>query len=383
VTLDDYAGFIARHPFVVLIVSLLVTTVIAYGAGYVETVNQGQSDILPDSLPSVAAFDTISKEFSSESGTSYTILLEAQPSSSNSTEIRDLRDPRALRFTSTVTNDISSFDNVRSVNSLTSLLDDIPSSKRQVKERLSTLGQSRWSGYLTDDYTASQIQIQSRETNTGVDLADRIRLAVESNDKPAGINVVYTGQPYIDEAFQEQSGQTMALTGLVAVIGVFAVVIYMFRSLTYGLTALSTLIFGVIAGYGIFGWLGLNMSPGTSGAITMGIGVAIDFGIQPIARYLEERQGLDMESALQETMTGVITPMTIGLLAANIGFLSLNVGRVTFLSDLGSLLTFTTTMAYVAAFTVTPAILIIYDIYFTDDNGYFSLAVLLNNEVNQ
>lgn len=382
-TLRAYARFIAQHPAKVLVVSLLITAALTYGAGFVETVNQDQGDILPDSLPSVAAFDTISKEFSSESGTSYTILLETQPSTVNSTEIRDLRDPRALRFIRTVTNDIASFDNVRSANSLTSLFDDIPADKRGVKDRLTTLGESRWSGYLTEDYTATQIQIQSRDTDTGSDLADRIRLAVQSNDQPAGVNAVYTGQPYIDEAFQEQSGQTMALTGLVAIIGVFAVVIYMFRSLTYGFTALSTLIFGVLTGYGIFGWLGLNMSPGTSGAITMGIGVAIDFGIQPIARYLEEREEFRAPKALEETMTGVVTPMTIGLLAANIGFLSLNVGRVTFLSDLGSLLTFTTTMAYVAAFTITPAILILYDYYFTDDNGYFSLAVLLNDEVNQ
>ncbi len=382
-TLRAYARFIAQHPAKVLVVSLLITAALTYGAGFVETVNQDQGDILPDSLPSVAAFDTISKEFSSESGTSYTILLETQPSTVNSTEIRDLRDPRALRFIRTVTNDIASFDNVRSANSLTSLFDDIPADKRGVKDRLTTLGESRWSGYLTEDYTATQIQIQSRDTDTGSELADRIRLAVQSNDQPAGVNAVYTGQPYIDEAFQEQSGQTMALTGLVAIIGVFAVVIYMFRSLTYGFTALSTLIFGVLTGYGIFGWLGLNMSPGTSGAITMGIGVAIDFGIQPIARYLEEREEFRAPKALEETMTGVVTPMTIGLLAANIGFLSLNVGRVTFLSDLGSLLTFTTTMAYVAAFTITPAILILYDYYFTDDNGYFSLAVLLNDEVNQ
>lgn len=381
--LDKYAGFIADHPFFTLLVSLAVTAVLTYGAGFVETVNQDQSDILPDSLPSVAAFDTISKEFSSESGTSYTILLEVAPSSANSTEIRDLRDPSALRFIRTVSNDISSFNNVRTVNSLTALFDGIPVSQRSATERLDTLGQSRWSAYLTEDYTATQIQIQSRDTETGGDLSDRIQLAVQSIDKPAGIDVVYTGQPYIDEAFQEQSGQTMALTGIVALLGVFAVVIYLFRSITFGFTALSTLVFGVLTGYGIFGWLGLNMNPGTSGAITMGIGVAIDFGIQPIARYLEERESLGIKSALQDTMTGVVTPMTIGLIAANIGFLSLNVGRVTFLSDLGSLLTFTTTMAYIASFTVTPAILVIYDTYFTDDDGYFSLIKTFNYEVNQ
>ena len=154
-TLRAYARFIAQHPAKVLVVSLLITAALTYGAGFVETVNQDQGDILPDSLPSVAAFDPISKEFSSESGTSYTILLETQPSTVNSTEIRDLRDPRALRFIRTVTNDIASFDNVRSANSLTSLFDDIPADKRGVKDRLTTLGESRWSGYLTDTNTES------------------------------------------------------------------------------------------------------------------------------------------------------------------------------------------------------------------------------------
>jgi len=72
--------------------------------------------------------------------------------------------------------------------------------------------------------------------------------------------------------------------------------------------------------------------------------------------------------------------MTVGLIAANIGFLSLNVGRVTFLSDLGTLLTLTTTMAYISAFTVIPPALILYDRYFTENgtSGFTLSKIRLN-----
>jgi predicted RND superfamily exporter protein len=169
----------------------------------------------------------------------------------------------------------------------------------------------------------------------------------------------------------------MQITGLVAILGVIAVVIILFRSIFYGLTSLLTLVFGIATGFGIFGWLGLNMSPATSGALTMGIGVAIDFGIQPIARYIEERDSFGIEKSMEETIKGVITPMTVGLVAANIGFLSLNVGRVTFLSDLGTLLTMTTTMAYIAAFTVIPPALVIWDRYFTFGTENFTLSKII------
>jgi predicted RND superfamily exporter protein len=377
--LAAYTGWVADHPFIMLTLSLAALITLSAGASYVETEQQSQDDLLPDSLPTMQAFDTISKEFGGQSGTSYTILFEATPTTPNSTEVTDVRDPRVLRFIDVVTSDIESFDSVRSASSVTDLFQTVPSSQRGVRETLEALGEPRWSAYLTDDFTASQVQVQSIDLSGDAQmaLADRIRLAVRSHDKPPGLQATYTGQPYIDQAFQAQTQSTMSITGLVALLGVIGVVIYLFRSLTYGLTALSTLVFGVSAGFGIFGWLGLNMSPATSGALTMGIGVAIDFGIQPIARYLEERDGLGIKSALQETTTGIVTPMTIGLLAANIGFLSLNVGTVTFLSDLGSLLTLTTTTAYVSAFTITPAILVIYDRYFTDSNG-FTLAKVLN-----
>lgn len=381
--LEAYADLIQRRPLTVLLTAVLIAGALASGASNVETVEQNQEDLLPDSIPVMKAFNVISAEFTSNSGTSYTMLVETSPRYSNSTEVRDLRNPEALRFFRSVSSDLESLDDIRSVSGPSDLFrGSIPPTKSEVKRTFSILGEGRWSNYISEDYSAAVLRINSYDINSEeqMEMAETIRETVRIHERPAGLDTSYTGQPFINEAFQNQTQETMSVTGIVAIIGVIIVVVVLFRSLFYGGASLLALIFGIATGFGIFGWLGLNMTPSTSGALTMGIGVAIDFGIQPIARYIEEREGLGIEKGLEESIKGVITPMTVGLIAANIGFLSLNVGRVTFLSDLGTLLTLTTTMAYVAAFTVIPSALVIWDRYFTFGTENFTLEKIFSYE---
>lgn len=380
--LESYAEMVQRHPVKLLTVALLVTVVLSSGASMVETKQQNQEDLLPDSIPTMKAYETISAEFSSGSGTTYNVLVEAEPQYANSTEIRDLRSPEALRYMESASEDLRAVDKISSVSGPGDLFSDLPSGKSETRQILETLGEQRWRQYFSSDFSTAKINIQSVDLTAQeqMEIADTIRNTFRVHDKPAGVSLSYTGQPFIDQAFQNQTQETMSVTGIAALLGVILVVVILFRSLFYGGTSLLTLVFGVATGFGIFGWLGLNMSPATSGAITMGIGVAIDFGIQPIARYIEERKHFQIEKSLEETIKGVATPMTVGLIAANIGFLSLNVGRVTFLSDLGTLLTLTTTMAYVSAFTVIPSSLVIYDRYFTaNGTSGFTLSKLTSN----
>lgn len=376
--LEKYANFLEKHPLKMLSAAFITALILSSGASKVQTEEMSQEDILPDSLPVMAAYDRISSEFSSSSGTSYTLLIETAPNYANSTEIRDLRNPRALRFFKSVSSDLRSFDDIRTVSGPSDLFRNIPSGMSESRQVFRRLGEQRWSRYITSDYSAAKIEIRTYELSDSekMEMTDLIRQTVRVHEKPAGLQITYTGQPFIDQAFQNQTQRTMQLTGIVAILGVILVVIILFKSVFYGLNSLLALIFGIATGFGIFGWLGLDMSPATSGALTMGIGVAIDFGIQPIARYMEERENFGIEKSMEETIQGVATPMTIGLIAANIGFLSLNVGRVTFLSDLGTLLTLTTTMAYVAAFTVIPAALVVWDRYFTYGTENFTLSKL-------
>ena len=359
--IDSYSKKIVNHPIKLLIILTVSSILIATGASNIENVDQNNEDFLPDTVESVEAFDVIGAEFGQgEGGTTYTVMLESSPSYANSTEIRDVRDPELLRYIETISNDIESIDDVVTVNSAADLVES-PASKREAIKQLQESGQA--SQYISEDYSFTILRISTTDISSDEqdELASRIRTSVERNDKPAGIEAGYTGQPFINQAFQRESQSTQGQTSLLSIIGVFLVVVLLFRSVINGLTSLSALIFGIITGIGIFGWLGFNLSPATSGSISMGMGIAIDFGIQTVSRYKDERERYEIEKAVSEMIKGVIKPMTIALIAAIIGFTALSFGRITFLSELGTLLTLTTLFAYIGALTLIPILLVLYD----------------------
>lgn len=359
--LEKYSGLLAEKPGAVLVLIILTTAALAVGATSIETVNQSNEDFLPDTIDSVRAFDIIGAEFGrGGGGSTYTVLFETGPNYANSTEIRDVRNPELLRYIETVSNDISKFNDVVTVSTPTDLVDN-PSTTREASKQLADSGQT--SSFISDDYSFAIIRITSADISSGEaeELATRIKTAVERNDKPSGIEVGYTGSPFINQAFQQESQSTQGQTSIISLIGVFVVVVLLFKSVTNGLTSLSALIFGIVSGFGFYGWLGMNLSPATSGAISMGMGIAIDFGIQTVSRYKEEREDYGIQESLEKMIAGVMKPMTIALVAAVIGFTALSFGRITFLSSLGTMLTLTTVFAYIGALTLIPVLLVLND----------------------
>jgi len=363
--IKGYSNFVAEHPLKFLVILVGATGVIAGGATSIETVSQNNEDFLPDTVESVNAFDIIGAEFGNGGGSTYTVLLETSPEHPDSNEIRDVRNPELLSYIEKVSNDLESMKEVSMVSSAADLVEN-PSTKREAWRQMQESGQA--SQYVSEDYSFTILRVSSTDLNSDeqAELAERIRTSVERNGLPAGIETGYTGQPFIDQAFQNESQSTQGQTTLLSLIGVFVVVIFLFRSLVNGLTSLSALIFGVLAGMGIYGWLGMNLSPATSGSISMGIGIAIDFGIQTVSRYKEERKNLGIEESLYNMIEGVINPMTIALIASIIGFTALSFGRITFLSELGTILSLTTTFAYIGALTLIPALLVAYDRYLSN-----------------
>ena len=358
---EKYSKLIVDHPFALLVALIVSAAIVFTGATQIEQVSQNNEDFLPDTVPSVEAFDVIGAEFGQGGGGStYTVLLETDPKYANSNEIRDIREPEVINYVETVSNDIESFKEVVTVSSVADLVNN-PSTRRDVIRQLEASGQS--SRYVSQDKSFTIIRISSTDISADEEeeLASRIKTSVERNERPSGIEAGYTGQPFINQAFQEQSQSTQGQTSILSLIGVFLVVILLFRSIVSGLTSLSALVFGIMTGIGMFGWLGLNLSPATSGAISMGMGIAIDFGIQTVSRYREERKDSGIEKSLAEMFIGVINPMTIALISSIIGFTALSLGRITFLSDLGTILSLTTLFAFIGALTIIPTLLVIYD----------------------
>ena len=131
---EKYAEIIARNPWKVLILSLLAVGILTAGSSKVETEDQDINDFLPDKYAPVEALNTIDAEFGSAEATTYTILLETRPRYANSTEIRDVRDPRFLRYTEKISREAKEMERVNTVDSPSNLFQDIPPTQREVEK---------------------------------------------------------------------------------------------------------------------------------------------------------------------------------------------------------------------------------------------------------
>jgi len=89
------------------------------------------------------------------------------------------------------------------------------------------------------------------------------------------------------------------------------------------------------------------------------MGIGIDFGIQIVNRFKQERKQHEIEKAMEVTLLNVFTPMLITTLAALIGFRAMSLGQLTLLGDLGNMMSFGVLFCFIAAVTAIPSVLVI------------------------
>ncbi len=215
--------------------------------------------------------------------------------------------------------------------------------------------------YVSDDYTTSIIRINLAEMNEEEkeDFIDELEHIISETEKPAGVNIGLTGSPVISKELKKQVMPTMQTTSMFSLIGIFIVVCLLFRSLRQGIISLLAIGFGIIWVYGVLGLLGMHISSTMSGGISMIMGIGIDFGIQVVNRFKQERKKHKIEKAMKITLSNVFMPMLITTLAALIGFRAMSLGQLTMLADLGNMMSFGVLFCFIAAITVIPSVLVI------------------------
>lgn len=230
---------------------------------------------------------------------------------------------------------------------------------REKNEKPVKLNQFKY--YVSDDYTTSVIRINLAEMNEEQkkDFIDELKHIIGETKKPAGLNIGITGDPVVSEELKNQIMPTMQTTSMFSLIGIFIVVCLLFLSLRYGIISLLAIGFGIIWVYGVLGLLGMSISSTMSGGISMIMGIGIDFGIQVVNRFKQERKKHKIEKAMKITLSKVFVPMLITTLAALIGFRAMSLGQLTLLADLGNMMSFGVLFCFIAAVTVIPSTLVI------------------------
>lgn len=369
--LEAYGKLLGKRPYLVLGICILLFIISNIGSSLIKNEVTDFNDQVPDNIESIKAFEFIGDEFG-ETGSNVIYVVEIDPSVAGSTESRDIRDPEILEFMKLVSAKISSLDEVNSVTSAASIISSsnsgkIPRSKSNVMEIMETVRSQSppdapdpFSFFISEDYTTAAIRVNyftaASESEAFVD--ELLKLG-EETIPPLGVKLTATGGPITDTVLNRQIGPTFAITGTLSFVGIFIVVVLLFYSLRYGLTSLIAVVFGSTWAFGFAGFIGFSLTPQTSGALSLILGIGIDFGIQVVMRFRQELRNLDPRDAIAKTMPNVIPPMTIATLSIVLGFKALSFGNLQFIGALGDIMALGVLMSYLAAITVVPSILVV------------------------
>ena len=362
--LEGYAKFVSHHAPVVLAIFFIFTIFMGYQASLMETAGTSQKDWLPEDIEVINTYELIADQFAG-SFSSATIVVEAAPGYAGSDEIRDMRDPRVLRYVDVLAERAKLVYGVVSAESAADVIKEanggkIPSSLRSVKSLLehNEMVKQQMSNYICDDNTMSVVRLKLQEDVDEARVVEGLNEVIKGN-KPPGVVVELSGDPVAEVTMRELAQETMGKTSFVSFALIIVILIILFVSLKYGLIPLLTIVFGVIWAFGTLVLAGFEVTPSTSGVMAMIMGIGIDFGIQVTKRFRFELRTQKREDAMVDTLKNVFYPMTITTIAAVTGFLCLGLGKLPVMKDMGTMMAVGVVFCAIAALTVVPAVLVL------------------------
>ncbi len=363
--IKKYADFVSYHPFIVLALMLIVTYFAFSFASSIEMESDDYEDLLPEEIEVIAAMKYVRQEFGGAD--SVLVVIESDPKNANSNEIRDVRDPRVLDYMSLLQERAILVDNVVSASSASDILKElnsgyVPKSLNTVKTL--SLQTSRLGSYVSSDNSIALVKLRMSDAADSKEIEELERdlnNVISEMPRPPGISVKLSGQKIQMPVLKRLIQPDMQRTSRISLAAILIIIFLLFRSIKHGLIPLMTIILGVLWSMGFMGFIGMNLSSMTSGVIAMIMGIGIDFGIQTVTRFRQEIIRNVAKEAMSITISNVFMPMATTTLAALIGFQAMSLGELTIMADLGTIMSYGVAASFVAAITVVPALLVIFE----------------------
>jgi predicted RND superfamily exporter protein len=372
--IELYSNFVTKFPVIVLMLMLAVSMFAVHMAGTIQTKKSDVKSMLPQDVEAISTLNSIENEFGSTNIISFAV--EINPEYKGSDEVRDVRDPRVIQYMDQLSVLALHTDNVIDVTGAASVIKNIndgrlPQSIRDIQELTNKNG--LLDRYISKDYTLALVSIRTADDVNLDILEPELEKILMQVPKPPGITASLGGSVMESQKMKQAIAPDMAKTSMYSLIGILIIILAMFRSIKYGFTPMTTILFGTLWTMGYVGLIGMGLSSQTSGVISMIMGIGIDFGIQVVTRYRFELENmltlkarhpqlqLGHREAMAVTLNNVIIPMLTTTLAALIGFQAMSLGRLTFLGDMGTMMSYGVAASMIAAITVVPSITLIAD----------------------
>jgi len=364
--IEKYSNVVSTKPWMVIIFCIILTLILIYGSTLVEMQTMEYKNMLPQGIDEIESINFIGSEFDN-SGNQLVFVIEIDSQEINSTEPRDIRDYKIAMYINEIGEKISKMRNVINVSSYPTLIKSynsnyLPKSNNEILEIINNPNfENNFNSYINPDHSMTLLRVHINELNQSEkdELINDLDNILEETKKPVGIKVNYTGDIKINNEIMNLIGPTMSSTTSISMLAILIIVSLLFFSIKKGVIALSAIIFGTLWVFGGIGFINLRINSIMSAAISMIMGIGIDFGIQIVNRFIQERKINTIEESIKNTLNNTLPQMFVTTLAALIGFRAMSLGQLTLLGDLGTMMSLGIMFCFLAATLIIPPIIVI------------------------
>ena len=235
----------------------------------------------------------------------------------------------------------------------------IPEVAEDIDLYLSSLTRGDLEPFVTEDYTTARISVRHNVTdsvrlNAAVDELIEVMPTILGPD----IDFAVTGKNLMVNRAAESlmKGQIASLILILFIIFVLFTVLY--TSWLAGLLALVPNLIPIVLNFGLMGYLGVPLNPGTAMVAAIAIGVAVDDTIHLMTRFgTESKLHIDERDAVRATIRGEAVLIVSTSIALALGFGVLALSNFRIVAQFGLLASATMIYAAVADLLIMPILL--------------------------
>jgi len=357
-----YARFLSQKPFLVLILSILLSILMFYSFISLGMTGIDLEDVLPEGSEEIETITLIGEEFTSE--VTVLFFVEIDNIYPNSNEPTDIRDPRIIRYIDIITQKAKTLDYVNDVTSLSTIIKEsndghIPNSINEIQNILSPMISLRGLVSKDNSFTLIRLNMNDIPYEKAESIIDELQSILDETEKPSGISAELAGGAVEGVEFDRLVGPDSQKTSIISLIGILVILYFLLRSVKSTILTIATILFGIVWALGFAGIIGMTLNPITTSVTTMIMGIGIDFGIQVITRYKYELNRYDKRKAMEETITNIFFPISITTISALVGFRAMSLGELKIMAELGVIMSFGVAGCMLAAVTIIPSLLVL------------------------
>jgi hypothetical protein len=338
-----------RHPKTVISILAVAVFVSLFFASQVQMVTSSETFFPEDSVV-YNDFKAYQKDFGTDT---VFVMVKSE----------NVLEPYVFDYLSQLERQLQGLDYVISTSSAAGRVTDKEASSQEALQAAYDSG--RMDGLVPKRDTALII-VQVPELEQPGAIAVDMEKAIDFVDRPPGVAVEASGGPMLDYQLGMIMGMSMGMMFGVALILMITILYIFFRTIVRGrylpFLPLMAVTIALAMAFGLMGVLEIPMSMILTGFLSVLIGLGIDYGIQVMTRYEEERsKGLGVDEAIEVSITRMGKAVGLAIVTTLVGFSSMYFANIPDLEYFGMAISIGLVLSYITAIWFIPAVLKLVD----------------------